>query len=293
MAVINFQQDMIDRFVDEIMRAYTETYGDLKSEYRTILGWIGRLALENISNSDALYHNVEHTMLVALAGQEILKGKHLREGRVMPRDWLQFMIASLCHDIGYVRGICHQDRVGVYADGVGGMVEIPQKGTDAALTPYHVDRGKCFVRERFRHSTIDGEVDIETICEYIEKTRFTMASLAEEEDLYDFPALVRAADFIGQLGDPGYLRKLPALHAEFREIGADKLMGYEDPAAMRRGYANFFWNIVSPKIQGALHYLNISHLGRQWIAGLYAHVFAVEHRARPQTVRTPEGVIFE
>jgi hypothetical protein len=70
-------------------------------------------------------------------------------------------------------------------------------------------------------------------------------------------------------------------------------MGYNDPASMRQGYANFFWNIVSPKIQGALHYLTISHLGRQWIASLYSHVFAVEHRARPQTIRTQEGVIFE
>jgi hypothetical protein len=33
-----------------------------------------RLALEYIGNSDALYHNVEHTMLVTLAGHDIMRG---------------------------------------------------------------------------------------------------------------------------------------------------------------------------------------------------------------------------
>jgi len=36
-----------------------------------------RLALECIGNSDALYHNVEHTMLVTLAGHDIFKGRAL------------------------------------------------------------------------------------------------------------------------------------------------------------------------------------------------------------------------
>ena len=36
-----------------------------------------RLALECIGNSDALYHNVEHTMFVTLAGYDIMKGRAL------------------------------------------------------------------------------------------------------------------------------------------------------------------------------------------------------------------------
>src|SRR5262245_28517799 len=36
-----------------------------------------RLALDCIGNSDALYHNVEHTMLVTLVGYDILKGRRL------------------------------------------------------------------------------------------------------------------------------------------------------------------------------------------------------------------------
>jgi len=62
-------------------------------------------------------------------------------------------IALLCHDIGYVRGVCRRDRPGVYATGIGdATVEIASTGTDAALTPYHVDRSKQFVYELLSHA---------------------------------------------------------------------------------------------------------------------------------------------
>ena len=63
-----------------------------------------RLALECIGNSDALYHNVEHTMLVTLAGYDIMRGRAL----LVPTDASDFahlIFACLFHDIGYVRGI--------------------------------------------------------------------------------------------------------------------------------------------------------------------------------------------
>ena len=53
-----------------------------------MIAWSARMALENIANSDALYHNTEHTMLVTIVGQEILSGKHMSEGGVTPDDWL-------------------------------------------------------------------------------------------------------------------------------------------------------------------------------------------------------------
>jgi hypothetical protein len=54
---------------------YRQTYGSLKPDYAELLGWVGNMALEIIANSDALYHNVEHTVLVTLTGQEVLRGK--------------------------------------------------------------------------------------------------------------------------------------------------------------------------------------------------------------------------
>ena len=104
------QQLIIERFVKDLKKTYRQNYGATEPPYGKVLGWIGRLALENIANSDMLYHNVEHTIMVTLLGQAILRGKHLLEGGVTPRDWFHFVAAVLCHDIGYVKGICKDDK---------------------------------------------------------------------------------------------------------------------------------------------------------------------------------------
>src|SRR3984957_11355424 len=104
-----------------------------------------RLALECIGNSDALYHNVEHTMLVTLAGHDIFKGRALLTNST-PEDYSHFIVACLTHDIGYVRGILKGDGPDGYViDAAGRKVELPRGCSDAALAPYHVERSKIFV----------------------------------------------------------------------------------------------------------------------------------------------------
>ena len=84
---------------------YKRTFGPEEPTYPSILNLVARMALDVIANSDALYHDVQHTMLVTLVGQEILRGQHL-EKMLTPEDWLHFTVALLAHDIGYVRGVC-------------------------------------------------------------------------------------------------------------------------------------------------------------------------------------------
>jgi len=278
--MIDFQKLLIETFTADLEARYRQTYGVLKSEYASLIAWSGRQALENIANSDALYHNVEHTMRVTLVGQEILKGKHLREGGVTPDDWLTFTIALLCHDIGYVRGICRGDGDGVYVTGVGEeAVTLPEGATDAALTPYHLDRGKLFVRQRFGNCAL-VDVDVERIVNAMEMTRFPSPDGEPYRDTQDYPGLLRAADFIGQLGDPDYLRKLPALFHEFQEAGANDKLGYRHPGDIRAGYPQFFWKVVSPRIQDAIRHLRVTQEGKQCVATLYSHVLAVEIEER-------------
>lgn len=275
--MLNIQKILIEAFVKELSEYYLETFGLLEPENSHILSWFGRLALENISNSDLLYHNIDHTIMVTLVGQEILKGKHLSEGGVTSEDWLHFIIALLCHDIGYVRGICKNDIGNDCATGINDeIVEISRNGTDAALAPYHVDRGKLFVRERFSHTSFTN-IDTDKICNYIEMTRFPIPQDSFYQDTKSFGSLARASDLIGQLGDPQYLRKQPALFYEFSELGLNTKFGYKNPGDMRKGYAGFYWNIIRPYIQDALHYLHITQEGKQWIANLHSHVFKVEH----------------
>lgn len=187
------------------------------------------------------------------------------------------MISLLCHDIGYVKGVCRQDRVAerLYATGEDGtLISLPPGATDASLTPYHVDRGKLFIEERFGlHRLIDAT----EIKHNIELTRFPVPSDEDHADTVNYPGLVRAADLIGQLSDPRYLQKIPALFYEFEETGVNKTLGYRNPGDLRANYPSFFWNVVSPYIQTALRHLELTQEGKQIIANLYANVFRVEH----------------
>lgn len=273
--MLNLTQLQIDALVQHVQEGYRRSYGGQRPDYAEIVGWAAGMALENIANSDALYHDVDHTILVTLVGQELLRGKHIREGGVTAEEWLHVSVSLLCHDIGYVKGVCLGDGDGRYVTGVGsGSVELPPGATDAALTEHHVDRGKLFVQERFGGH---GLIDVERVKRYIEPTRFPVPEPDDAAADGGFPGLVRAADLIGQLSDPRYLRKIPALFFEFEETGVNRRLGYQTPADLRSNYPKFYWDNVFPYVRDALGYLSLTQSGQQIKANLYANVFVVEH----------------
>lgn len=275
--MFNATEILINAFVNQIREGYHRTYGCYKNDYQDIIAWAGSMALENIANSDALYHNVEHSILVTLVGQELLRGKHIREGGVSSEDWLHCIISLVCHDIGYVKGVCRQDRdeERLYSTGKDGMmISLPLGSSDASLTPYHVDRAKLFIDERFGgHKLIDSEV----IKSNIELTRFPVPAAEDHQGSDTFAGLIRAADLIGQLSDQRYLKKITSLFYEFEETGTNKILGYKNPADLRNNYSKFYWNGVYPYIKDALRYLSLTQQGKQIIANLYSNVFVVEH----------------
>ena len=278
MATFNATSILIDAFLDELESAQRRMYPGLPRDYAGVIRAAGTMAMEIIANTSAFYHNTEHSMMVTLVGQEILHGKFLREGSVSARDWVHFMVSLLCHDIGYVRGICPGDDGDVAViDEAGNTIELPPDATDAFLTPYHVERGKLFVRWRFRdHPVIDPEIVVENIA----RTQFPVPDEEAAAEGDDYPGLLRAADLIGQLADPDYLRKLPALFYEFEETGTNKAIGYRTVEDIRRGYPNFYWNMVNRHIGAGIEYLRVTREGRQWVASLYANIFAEEHAGK-------------
>jgi len=251
-------------------------FGSSHVRLAELIPFAARLALECIGNSDALYHNVEHTMLVTLAGHEIFKGRALLMPST-PADYSNFIVACLAHDIGYVRGVVKGDTDDSYiVDARGRKVSLPRGSSDAALAPYHVERSKLFVLDRVAGFE---ELDGARIAHAIEFTRFPYSSI-DTDDVDEEGSLLRAADLIGQLGDPHYLRKVNALYYEFEETGVNRQLGYESPADLVDKYPQFYWNSVSPYIQDAIRYLNVTSSGRRWIAGLYSNVFRAERDVR-------------
>jgi hypothetical protein len=280
---------VIETFADRLGRNYRSVFGRTEPDHAPIIRATARLALERIAGTDAVYHDVMHTLFVTDVGQAILRGRAMGKA-VSPGDWLHFTAATLLHDIGYLRGICPGDGQGLYVtDAAGNTVAAPRGATDAFLAPWHVERGKIFVRHRCAQI---AALDAERIARAIELTRFPVPKDCDKSETYTEPGLVRAADLIGQLGDPLHPRKINALYYELAETGVARQLGYESPADVAERYPRFFWNAVEPYLGSALDHLERTLEGKQWIAHLYAHVFVEEHlRHRPGPERESEGAV--
>jgi hypothetical protein len=145
MTVPELTADALGSFLAKYMQ---RRYGSAESRLVDLVPSIARIAMECIGNSDALYHNVEHTMLVTLAGHDILRGRALH-AHMPPEDYAHLIIACVTHDIGYVRGIFAQDDAdGFVIDAAGNKVKLPRGASDAALLPHHVDRSKPWSASR-------------------------------------------------------------------------------------------------------------------------------------------------
>jgi hypothetical protein len=255
--------------LEEFLRTFMRHRFGPQTPLTEIVPAAARLTLECIANSDALYHNVEHTLLVTLAGHDIFRGRALQH-HVTADDYAHTIIACLTHDIGYVRGLFEEDDTeGFVIDAAGHKIHLPRGSSDAGLMPHHVDRSKLYVMQRIEPMPLDHQ----RIADAIEGTRFP----PHPGQQYGVEAsIVRAADFIGQLGDPNYLRKANALYYEFEEVGTNRQLGYESPADIVNRYPQFYWDSVAPQIQTEIGYLNKTASGRQWIANLYGNVFRAE-----------------
>jgi hypothetical protein len=262
--------DALGHFLSDYMK---RRYGTSESRLVELIPSVARIAIECIGNSDALYHNVEHTMLVTLAGHEIMRGRALRSD-TQASDYAHMIVACLFHDIGYVRGLLPGDDAdGFVIDKEGHKVKLPRGSSDAALTPYHVDRSKLFIKHRFEGFAL---LDADRIARAVECTRFPATMPGDGETVDEEATLLRAADLIGQLGDPHYIRKANALYYEFEEAGFNRQLGYGNPADLVERYPQFYWNMISPFIQTAIGHLQVTENGRQWVANLYSNVFRAE-----------------
>ena len=262
--------DALGKFLANYMR---RRFGSSQTHLVEMVPSIARIAIECIGNSDALYHNVEHTMLVTLAGHDIMRGRALYQ-HMTAEEYATVIIACLTHDIGYVRGLFRADDDQGYLPGLEGpKVSLPRGSSDASMLPYHVDRSKMYVMERISGIEL---LDPERIARAVEGTRFPASIPRADEQVAEEPAILRAADLIGQLGDPHYIRKVGALWHEFEEAGLNRQFGYNSPADLVNLYPQFYWNCVAPHVQTAIRYLNVTSSGRQWIANLYGNVFRAE-----------------
>jgi hypothetical protein len=136
--------ELVSQALGSFLAAETkDRFGASNASLTELLPFAAKLALECIGNSDALYHNIEHTLLVTLAGHDILTGRALLRPTTAS-DYAIFILACLTHDIGYVRGVVQGDEDESFiADVNGGSISLPRGSSDAGLAPYHVTVRNC------------------------------------------------------------------------------------------------------------------------------------------------------
>jgi len=108
-----------DAFALHVAEDFKSTFGSAHHPVAKRLESVSRLAVECIARCDALYHNLEHTLLVTVVGIEILRGMKLSR-QLDPEEYAHMLIACLLHDIGYVRGVLRGDGENSFVVDAGG-----------------------------------------------------------------------------------------------------------------------------------------------------------------------------
>ena len=281
---------IINAFVQHTLDQFRRMFPEPDSMHLQSLEQAARTELETLLHCDCPYHDIQHTILVTDVGFSILQGRQLARGDLTSNDWIQAVVAMLFHDIGYLRSLLAEDEPGTCVTGESGhRVTPPEGSTDAFMTPYHVSRGKLFIKHRFAK---DPVIDASVVADCIEMTRFPVPAGGAYLVADSLAGLVRAADLIGQMADPQYLQKLSRLYAEFVETGQAARMGFANADALRAGFPDFFYAQVHPYIGEGVACLKRTQVGRQWIANLYHHLH-LNHANRDSDpkLRAPELVV--
>ena len=270
---------LIDAFALHLRSEYQRTFPGGEVAHGNAIERAARVALAHIARSNALYHDLSHTILVTQIGQSILKGKILRSDDLSSDEWMHFVVSTLCFAVGFVRDVCPgDDGKGLCViNAAGGTVTMPRGATDGWLWPYFTDRSKLFVAHHFRN---DPVVDWRKVADNIEYSRYPPLPDRNRETT-TFPGLLRASHLIGSIADPEFDAKTKPLLVELEESGMTKLLGYSNIAEFRVGFQDLFWLTMYPLVADGLKLLDLTGEGREFVAHLHAHLL-VEKRA-PKT----------
>jgi hypothetical protein len=266
---------IIDAFIARLRTSYTQIYGEGEAHHCETIAQVARMALARMALSDALYHNLDHTLLVTMVGHDILRGQIVRDGTVSSGEWVNFVCSLLCFATGFYRYACPgDDREHCVIDEKCNTIEVPRGVTNGWLWPYFTDRSKIFVRH---HYTDNPVLDVDSMTANIEYARFPPPVKLHPETA-TYPGLLRASHIIGAVADPNFMLKMPALVQELEESGMAKLLGFRTAAEFQIHYPELFWETLHPLIRDALELLNYTGQGREWIANMHSHLLAEERR---------------
>ena len=155
------------------------------------------------SRIDLHYHDLDHTLQATVCIALLLEGRHVAEvvPRISLREFELAVVAALLHDSGYLK--LRSDR----------------SGTGAKYTYCHVLRSCAFAATYLPTRGVN-DLEIEVVLGAISCTgpnrEISQMQFRDPVGRVIGNALA-TADFLGQMSDPAYPDKLPALFLEFQE----------------------------------------------------------------------------
>jgi hypothetical protein len=270
-----------EAFVKRVTGNYRKCFGEGPPGHLETLTLSARMSMSRLARTNALYHNLDHTMMVALVGEDIIRGRLYRDGDVRSIDWLHFMVSLFSFGLGFTRRLCREDAGSTCViDAEGNTTTLPHGATDGMLWPHFTDRSKIFLREHYHdHPILDPDV----LAEQVEYSRFPPPP-GEVQATQTYPGLLRAAQVIGAIADPDFSLKMTRLWLEMDECGLSGPMGFSTANVLRKNYPQFFWTMLHPLIPGGMELLTYTGSGRLWLANMHAHVLLEEHRTPPASL---------
>jgi hypothetical protein len=260
---------VINAFIERLVKGHGQYFPSAPVQHGEAIARVARLSLSRIARSNALYHDLDHTLLVTMVGQDMLRGRIARSGDVSSEDWIHFVASLLLFAVGFVRGGCPGDMGNrCVIDDKGDSVLLPRGKTDGSLWPYYTERSKIFVAHHLVHDTV---LDWERVAANVEYSRYPpVLALHPETDTY--PGLLRAAHLIGAVGDPNFFQKVKPLHLELAESGMLYAIGYKTVAEFQQNFADFYHHTIAPLIADGVSLLEYTPQGKVWLTYIHAHV---------------------
>lgn len=188
---------------------------------------------------DTPYHDARHTLQVLLCWCRIVDAHQgHREGERIPgKLLLTGYYAALFHDSGYLK-----DRG-------------DSEGTGAKLSAIH-ERRSCAIASAFLTEASAADIDRAALARMIVSTgpRAALPAIPyKSADERLLAQMLATADFLAQLSDPNYPRKLACLYEELREAEAARhfpqsLAQLENINAFRAATPPFWKSFVRPHL---------------------------------------------
>lgn len=153
--------------------------------------------------ADLRYHDLQHTVLATQCFIDLAAGRVIHDARPVfrHRDFSLGCVAILMHDTGYIK---RRDDIA---------------GTGAKYTNTHVERS-CVLATTFLPALGVTDAELAVVVGAIRCTGISaqISQIPFRDDVARLTGcMVATADYLGQMADPDYPEKLPALFAEFEE----------------------------------------------------------------------------